>query len=85
MMIISRHYNEVLIIPINNGEKTKSRILDLLGNHPEGLTIHDIALNLKLHRQTVTKYLYELVGAKKIMRRQVGPATLHYSIGRMKK
>ena len=65
-------------MPFLNSEKVKKDILALLARHPEGLTIKDVAQNLDLHRQTVTKYLYELAGAGLIIRRQVGPATLHY-------
>lgn len=68
----------MLLIPFINAEKVKAEILELLGSHPEGLTIQEIAHHIDLHRQTVTKYLYELAGAQLIIRRQVGPATLHY-------
>ena len=62
------------------GEGIKAEMLRLLAEHPEWLTIQDIARHLDMHRQTATKYLYELVGAGLIKRRQVGPATLHYLV-----
>jgi DNA-binding IclR family transcriptional regulator len=54
------------------------RIVELLSKHPEGLTTVDIARELGMHRHTVTKYIYQLVGSKKIHQRQVGPAKLCY-------
>lgn len=56
----------------------KKKILDVLKKHPEGLTFLDIAKFVGLHRHTVTKYIYELTGEKKIIQRKVGPATLCY-------
>lgn len=56
----------------------KKRILGIVRDHPEGLTIQDLARILKLHRQTVTKYILFLEGAGVIYRRRIGSATLHY-------
>jgi predicted ArsR family transcriptional regulator len=61
-----------------NGEETKNKILELLKKHPDGLTIADISKELGLHRQTVTKYVFELRGAEIVRTRTVGPATLIY-------
>ena len=63
---------------VSNSDLHKSRILDLLRHHPEGLTIQEIADSLNMHRQTATKYLYELKGAGVIWVRPVGRAVLHY-------
>ena len=62
----------------NNGERIKKSIIIALAKHPEGLTIKDLSEILNLHRQTVTKYVFELKGAGVIKRRYVGSATLHY-------
>jgi len=62
----------------DSGEKIKKNILELLKKRTEGLTIQDISAELKLHRQTVTKYLFELKGADLIIQRRIGPALLHY-------
>ncbi len=61
-------------------EKIKSKIISILKDHPEGLTIKELSDLMKLHRQTVTKYIFELKGAGLIHRRPVGSATLHYLI-----
>ena len=63
---------------VNTKIDIKDRIIELLKKHPEGLTIKEIANSLKLHRQTVTKYILELKGAGVIIRKRVGSATLHY-------
>ncbi|MBI4010010.1 MAG: hypothetical protein HY361_02340, partial [Candidatus Aenigmarchaeota archaeon] len=47
-------------------------------NHPQGLTIKELADSIGIHRQTVTKYVLELKGADTLVRRRVGSATLHY-------
>jgi predicted transcriptional regulator len=62
----------------NNSDLHKKRILELLRQHPEGLTIQEIADFLAMHRQTATKYLYELKGGEQIWVRPVGKAVLHY-------
>ncbi|MCX6820397.1 MAG: hypothetical protein NT016_00360 [Candidatus Aenigmarchaeota archaeon] len=54
----------------------RERMVDLLEAHPEGLTILGIADALKLNRNTVTKYIYELSGANIIAQRRVGSAKL---------
>ena len=63
---------------ITRDEKTKQRIVRVLSKNPEGLTVKALAEQLKLHRQTVTKYLLELKGAGIVVRKRVGSATLNY-------
>lgn len=63
-----------------DSEKIKNRLISILKDHPEGLTIKELSDLIKLHRQTVTKYIFELKGAGIIHRRPVGSATLHYLI-----
>ncbi len=65
----------------DNGESIKNRIIELLNKQPEGITITELAGMLKLHRQTTTKYLFELKGANMIRTREVGPAKLLYING----
>jgi len=62
----------------NNGERVKEKIVNVLKRHPEGITIKSLSQILGLHRQTITKYVFELKGAGVIYRRRVGSATLHY-------
>jgi len=61
-----------------NGKNVEAEIIELLSKHPEGLTSMDISKQLGMHRHTITKYLYQLVGSEEIHQRQVGPAKLCY-------
>lgn len=56
----------------------KELVTKALKQHPEGLTIAELSKLLKVHRQTATKYLFELMGAGVIRRRWIGAASLHY-------
>jgi Holliday junction resolvase len=40
----------------------KDKIFKTLSKHPEGLTFTQIAVEMRMHRHTVTKYVYELKG-----------------------
>jgi len=60
------------------GEEIKRKTLEILRDHPEGLTIEDLSRFIKAHRQTITKYVLELKGADVIFRRRIGAVTLHY-------
>ena len=62
----------------DNGERLKQITLSILKSHPEGLTIHSLSNIMRMHRQTITKYLLELKGSGIVYRRKVGSATLHY-------
>jgi len=62
----------------DNGERLKRMTLFILKRHPEGLTIRTLSEMIGVHRQTITKYIFELKGAGIIHRRKIGPATLHY-------
>ncbi len=61
-----------------SNNRIKDKILQILEDHPEGLTIKSISRISGAHRQTVTKYLFWLNGAGIVYRRKVGSATLHY-------
>jgi len=50
----------------------KESIIDILRNHPEGLTIQNISKLGKMSRITATIYLHELLGEKGIVERKVG-------------
>lgn len=63
---------------IITSDDLKKKIVETVKNHPEGLTIQDLARILKVHRQTITKYILFLEGAGTIHRRRIGSATLHY-------
>lgn len=68
-----------------NGASPREQIIEVLKKHPEGLTITTISELTKLHRHTVTKYIYELRGADLIYERDIGPAKLCYIKGLTKK
>ncbi|MEE9323881.1 MAG: helix-turn-helix domain-containing protein, partial [Candidatus Aenigmarchaeota archaeon] len=61
-----------------SGGSPRELIIGVLNKHPEGLTITAISDLTKLHRHTVTKYVYELRGADLIYEREIGPARLCY-------
>jgi predicted transcriptional regulator len=56
----------------------KERIVNVLRQHPEGLTTQDISQLIGTHRHTATRYLAELKGAGITVHRPIGPAILHY-------
>jgi DNA-binding transcriptional ArsR family regulator len=62
----------------DNSERYKRMMLSILRSHPEGLTIRSLSEMIGLHRQTITKYIFELKGAGIVHRRKVGSATLNY-------
>jgi uncharacterized repeat protein (TIGR01451 family) len=57
----------------------KSIILDILRQHPEGLTISSLAEKSGLHRHTSRKYVNELIRTGDVIQRFVGAAKLCYS------
>lgn len=62
----------------DNSKEIKEKIIKNLEKHPEGLTIEELSQLIKAHRQTITKYIFELTGNGTVLRRWVGPASLHY-------
>jgi DNA-binding IclR family transcriptional regulator len=56
----------------------KNDIIEVLKNHPEGLTLQKIANLTRMSRLTATKYVHELIGEGKIYQREVGMAKLCY-------
>lgn len=62
----------------NSVNNFKGRIVELLRQNPDGLTILGIAKALNMHRHTASKYVSELIKEKKIVQRTVGPAKLCY-------
>ncbi|MBW2984331.1 MarR family transcriptional regulator [Candidatus Woesearchaeota archaeon] len=56
----------------------KEQVIEILKQHPEGLTIEDLAEKLKTTRHTVSLVLAELKGEKKVRIRKVAAAKLHY-------
>jgi len=56
----------------------KEKIIKVLAEHPEGLTIQKISELVGTTRITAAKYIAELAGAGIVYRRRVGVATLCY-------
>jgi len=56
----------------------KKRILSILRENPEGLTMLNIAKLVGVHRNTIARYLYEMKGEESVVIRQIGPAKLFY-------
>lgn len=56
----------------------KENIIKLLQKRPDGLTISDLAKDLRLSRNTVVVVLAELKGAGKVRMRPIGMAKLFY-------
>ena len=50
----------------------KQTIIDILKNHPEGLTIQGVSKRGKMSRITATIYLHELLGEKMVTERKIG-------------
>lgn len=63
---------------IINGENLKRKLVDILRNHPEGLTIQELSRLTGTHRQTVRSYLQWLQGADIIYQRRIGAVSLNY-------
>ncbi len=61
-----------------NYQDPRKSIIEVLREHPEGLTLLSLARSSGLHRHTVTKYVHELLGAGIIFQRIVGVAKLCY-------
>ena len=61
-----------------NADYLKKRIVEILKEHPEGLTIQELSKLTVAHRQTVTKYVLVLEALGIIYRRRIGAVTLQY-------
>ena len=54
------------------------KVIKILREHPEGLPILEIAKLTGMHRHTVTKYVYYLIGTGAVHQREVAAAKLCY-------
>jgi O6-methylguanine-DNA--protein-cysteine methyltransferase len=63
---------------VHSGNNFRQRIVEILRQHPEGMTIMDIAARLKAHRHTAAKYVRDLIKEGLVMQRNIGPAKLCY-------
>jgi DNA-binding transcriptional regulator YhcF (GntR family) len=63
-----------------NGQKLnnyKRQILDILDDHPFGLSITEIAEKSEFHRNTVSKYMNILEAEKKVNKKRIGTASIY--------
>jgi len=56
----------------------EEKILQVLKENPEGLSITDIAKRVGANRNTVSKYIFGLVKAGKVYQRRVGVVSICY-------
>jgi len=56
----------------------REKIIQVIKKHPEGLTMTEIAKLVGMSRLSISKYIYELHGAKKIRIRRIGKIKLCY-------
>lgn len=63
---------------MNDNRDLKQKIIQVLDEHNEGLSILEISELVGHHRHTVTKYIHELIGAGVIFQRDLGIVKLHY-------
>jgi predicted ArsR family transcriptional regulator len=64
--------------------KNTKRVIETLNKSIRGMTITDIAHELKLNRHTITKILDKLLIEKKVNYDEKGPAKIFYSSGKGK-
>lgn len=62
--------------------KNAQKVLDVLSKSERGLTITDVAEELKLNRHTVTKLLEKMLIEKKVNYDEKGPAKIFYGTGK---
>jgi len=72
--------NSLSNIPSNgkNLKDIEEKIKITLANHPEGLSITEIASILKVHRHTVVKYMQHLLNENMLSQRKIGPVKICY-------
>lgn len=68
---------------MNDSIELKQKIIQILDEHNEGLSIMEITELAGHHRHTVTKYIHELIGAGIIFQRDLGVTKLHYLIAKL--
>jgi len=62
----------------------EEEIVKLLERHPKGMKISDIAKNLNIRRQTVSKYVYGLQVAGLVNYREVGRSKICFLLEKKK-
>jgi len=61
----------------------KNKIIETLSDYASGLTITDVSNKIKVHRNTVSKYLYILEAEGKVLKKEIGNANLYFTSKRI--
>lgn len=56
----------------------REKIIKILKEHPEGLTILNISKLIRMNRITISKYVYGLIVEDLVSQRKIGPAKMCY-------
>jgi DNA-binding IclR family transcriptional regulator len=56
----------------------REKIIKILKEHPEGLTLLNISKITRMNRITISKYVYGLIAEKLVYQRKIGPAKMCY-------
>ena len=63
-------------------KEIRDKVIKILKSHPEGLTTVEIAEKIEMTRQSIAKYVYQLLDEDMIFQREVGTAKICYLKGR---
>ena len=81
LAVIEKIRNEKIVVPKNKEDKSlliRNKIIKILRDHPEGLSLSEISKYSILNRQTATKYVYGLIGEGLVYQKNSGPSKLCY-------
>lgn len=56
----------------------REKIIKILKEHPEGLTLLNISKITGMNRITISKYVYGLIAENLVCQRKIGPAKMCY-------
>jgi predicted transcriptional regulator len=56
----------------------REKIIKILKEHPEGLTLLNISKITGMNRITISKYVYGLIAENLVYQRKIGPAKMCY-------
>jgi DNA-binding IclR family transcriptional regulator len=56
----------------------REKIIKILKEHPEGLTLLNISKITRMNRITISKYVYGLIAENLVYQRKIGPAKMCY-------
>jgi DNA-binding transcriptional ArsR family regulator len=76
--IIEKIENRKAVKKIKMKIDVKNKIIDILKEHPEGLTVNSISKLLQMSRTTISKYTYGLMIKNAVCQRKVGTSKICY-------